>query len=315
MNVRLKTFVVPAVLVVSLVIVQTRAALAAGMVIDHRCVDITRVPLRAILAAKTNLHIGYGHTSHGSQLADGMRGLVDFANGGGKGLALPQNVFAVSQDDQSPGSLHLHESDGLDGDVGYYPDWVNYTRSFLGDPDPVTGRGQANPSYNVIIWSWCGQVSSKYASGTLILEYLAPMAQLELDYPGVRFVYMTGHLDHWDDANNKAANAAIRAYCKTNGKILYDFADIESWDPDGTYYEYAGDDCSYYDASGTYLGNWAQNWQGAHTENVDWYNCGSAHSEPLNANQKAYATWWLWARLAGWPGPVPLAAVHSLLMQ
>jgi hypothetical protein len=33
---------------------------------------------------------------------------------------------------------------------------------------------------------------------------------------------------------------------------------------------------------------------------VDWYDCSSAHSEPLNANMKAYAAWWLWARLAGW---------------
>jgi len=35
---------------------------------------------------------------------------------------------------------------------------------------------------------------------------------------------------------------------------------------------------------------------------VDWYRCGSAHSQPLNANRKAYAAWWLWARLAGWNG-------------
>jgi hypothetical protein len=26
----------------------------------------------------------------------------------------------------------------------------------------------------------------------------------------------------------------------------------------------------------------------------------TSHSQPLNANQKAYAAWWLWARLAGW---------------
>ena len=33
---------------------------------------------------------------------------------------------------------------------------------------------------------------------------------------------------------------------------------------------------------------------------VDWYKCSSAHSQPLNANLKAYAAWWLWARLVGW---------------
>jgi hypothetical protein len=36
---------------------------------------------------------------------------------------------------------------------------------------------------------------------------------------------------------------------------------------------------------------------------VDWYSCSSAHSEPLNANRKACAAWWLFARLAGWLSP------------
>ena len=48
--------------------------------------------------------------------------------------------------------------------------------------------------------------------------------------------------------------------------------------------------------------NWATAWQNSHTENVDWYNCSPAHSQALNGNLKAYAAWWLWARLAGWPG-------------
>ncbi len=37
-------------------------------------------------------------------------------------------------------------------------------------------------------------------------------------------------------------------------------------------------------------------------EGTDWYSCSSAHSQPLNANRKAYAAWWLWARIAGWDG-------------
>ncbi len=43
-------------------------------------------------------------------------------------------------------------------------------------------------------------------------------------------------------------------------------------------------------------------WQNAHEEGVDWYNITSAHSQPLNANMKAYAAWWMFARLAGWDG-------------
>ncbi|MDQ1335222.1 MAG: hypothetical protein QG552_2172 [Thermodesulfobacteriota bacterium] len=276
------------------------ASLAGALIIDHRGTAITEIPLAAIQEAKASLHIVYGHTSHGSQLTDGMTGLVDFANAGGKGLAHPANAFAWSNANQSPDRLHLSEA--LSGDCGYYPQWVNETRTYLGAPEPGTGRGQAHPECNVVIWSWCGQVAEKYRSGTLHSEYLTPMSSLEMDYPGVAFVYMTGHVDHWDDADNKAANAVIRDYCQTNGKILYDFADIESHDPDGTFYEFPNDNCDYYaSATGPWLGNWATEWQDAHTEGVDWYTCDAAHSEPLNANQKAYAAWWLWARLAGWP--------------
>ena len=84
----------------------------------------------------------------------------------------------------------------LEQDCGYYPGWVNETREYLDD--------SSHADVNVILWSWCGQVSGKYAAGTLEDEYLLPMTQLEEDYPLVTFVYMTGHVDHWDDANNKA---------------------------------------------------------------------------------------------------------------
>jgi hypothetical protein len=107
-------------------------------------------------------------------------------------------------------------------------------------------------------------------------------------------------VDIWDDADNKAANQVIRDYCIANDKVLYDFADIERYDPDGVYYAYVHDNCNYYDADTTLLGNWATEWQQSHEEGVDWYDCSSAHSEPLNANRKAYAAWWLWARLGGW---------------
>ncbi len=264
-----------------------------AILVDHTCTDITAIPQAAILQAKAKLHIAYGHTSHGSQLVSGMNGLVGFANGGGKGLALPKGVFAWRHGGAN-GALDLHDT-AMAGDVGYYPDWVNNTRAYLNDPQ--------NADVNVIMWSWCGQVSGKYSGNRLLTEYLDPMSRLERDYPHVTFVYMTGHVDHSDDANNKAANQVIRDYCKSNGKVLYDFADIESFDPDGVYYPFPNDSCEYFASrTGASLGNWAQKWQNSHRINVDWYNCDSAHSEPLNANLKAYAAWWLFARLAGWPG-------------
>lgn len=245
--------------------------------------------------AKDSLHIAYGHTSHGSQLTTGMSGLVGFANGGGKGLSLPTDFFEWN-DGGTGGALDLHDY-AMGGDVGYYPNWYNNTISYLNDTD--------NADVNVIMWSWCGQVNSKYSSNTLYSEYLTPMSQLEVAYPNVTFVYMTGHVDHADDANNKAANGIIRDYCQTHNKVLYDFADIESYNPDGVYYPFPNDGCQYYASlTGEQLGNWATEWQASHVEGVDWYNCSAAHSIALNANQKAYAAWWMFARLAGWPGTI-----------
>ena len=262
---------------------------AQPLTVDHRHVDVARLTTAQIERAKERLHIAYGHTSHGSQITDGMGGLVGFANGGGKGMAHPQDVFAWNNGGHG-GALDLHDG-AMGGDVGYYPDWVNYTTAYLDDP--------ANADVNVVMWSWCGQMSGKHAAGTLTNEYLRPMSELEASYPHVTFVYMTGHVDIWDDANQKGACEAIRAYCRANGKVLYDFADIEHWDPDGTYHEYVNDDCAIHDGpGGTETGNWALAWQATHEEGVDWYSCGSAHSEPLNANQKAYAAWALWCALA-----------------
>lgn len=80
---------------------------AAALIIDHRHTDITRIPQTAVEQAKSSLHIAYGHTSHGSQLTTGMTGLVGFANNGGPGLSLPDDIFAYNNGG-SDGALDLH---------------------------------------------------------------------------------------------------------------------------------------------------------------------------------------------------------------
>jgi hypothetical protein len=130
------------------------------------------------------------------------------------------------------------------------------------------------------------------------------MTSLETSYPDVVFVYMTGHapdagsMSATLDNNTKEACQAIRDYCTANNKVFFDFNDIEHYDPDGTYFEFVTDNCAYYATnSGSSIGNWATEWQDSHTQNVDWYSCGSAHSQPLNANMKAFAIWKLWCEL------------------
>lgn len=282
---------------------------STSKVADHTIMNMLRlgqIPETAITGAKTSLHIGYGHTSHGSQITSGMTGLVAFANNGGLGRNYSQNLFAWNRGG-SGGALDLQEGSSynegpLDHDCGYYPNWVNETREFLNDSD--------NSEINVIIWSWCGQVTNR-TEATMISTYLEPMSQLEAEYPGVTFVYMTGHLNRdgtAPDENTHLRNEQIRTFCRNNNKWLFDFADIESYDPDGNYYgDRLVNDEGYYDSNGNQAldendSNWATEWQNDVANNGKWYTCGSSHTQPLSANQKAYAAWWLWSRLAGWDG-------------
>jgi hypothetical protein len=184
----------------------------------------------------------------------------------------------------------------MSGDLGA-PDrttWASLTRTYLA----------ANKDVNVIIWSWCGEVST--ASEADISTYLNLMTSLENDFKNVKFVYMTGHLDGTGLTGNlHLRNEQIRNFCKSNDKILFDFADIECYNPDGVYFgdKKPNDACDYdKNNDGTPEANWATEWQNTHIQGTDWYSCSSAHSQPINANQKAYAAWWLWARLAGWDG-------------
>ena len=255
-----------------------------GFIIDHSSVKLASIPSEWISAAKENLHIAYSHTSHGSQLTEGMSGLISF-----KG-----EVYSWNNGGDN-GALDLHDY-AISGDLGN-PDrasWASGTRTYL----------EANPEVNVIMWSWCGQVSN--ATEADISDYLSLMNSLESDFPDVQFVYMTGHLDGTGLTGNlHLRNEQIRSYCREYKKILYDFADIECYNPDGIYFgdKSPNDACNYdTDGDGSLDGNWAVAWQNSHTLGVDWFNCSAAHTQPVNANQKAYAAWWLWARLAGWTG-------------
>jgi hypothetical protein len=255
-----------------------------AIITDHSCCDIGAIPQSAIEDAKANLVIAYGHTSHGSQLVTGMTGLVTYAgplyqfNGDGSGGALELRDYAFS------GASDLGNPNRTA--------WAGATRTYL----------DTHPEVNVVIWSWCGQVSS--ATEQDIDTYLNLVSGLESDYPGVTFVYMTGHLNGSGLSGNlHIRNEQIRDYCRTHDKVLYDFADIETYDPDGTYFgdKIPNDACAYdTDGDSTRDGNWAIEWQSANPG--EWYSCASAHSQPLNANLKAYAAWHLWARIAGWPG-------------
>ena len=239
-----------------LVQVTSQAASADTILVDHRYTDIHAIPDYWLEQAK-KLAVHYAHTSHGSQVLSGLEWLeqrdprfnVDIQASGA--VALPGDTTA----------LRVYDGNNYPGNTYITPDMFWETSDGLEHTRSVAATGW----FDLSLWTWCGQMS--YYSDAQVLQYMDALEGLDAQYPDVDFIYYTGHTDGTPPGGDLwRHNDLVRQHVRQDGGILFDFADIESYDPAGIFYPNASDACE-----------WCDSWCAQHPAN---FECQSLPSCP-----------------------------------
>jgi hypothetical protein len=278
--------------------------------------DVLRsLPEEYINLARNNLHIAYQHTSHGTHVARGMFGLQEYKEG-------DEELFGITNNNPTAGKLDFRDNviaayaaagDDASDLSRNETAFIQATRNYLDDPD--------NDEINVVMWSWCNiaghDVENNYLPGMRILieEYGAGGSKIGTGSgkreTAVSFIFMTGHANknsNLGEGNPKNQADLIIDFCTANNQLCLDYYSIDTHDMEGNYWEDAGDDGN----SDAYGGNFYLDWQNSSVLGEGFYEnktspygdvaYGAHNSQHITANRKAYAMWYLLARIAGYEG-------------
>jgi hypothetical protein len=289
--------------------VKTPADTIAGDRVAKESV-LRSIPVQYINAARNTLHVAYQHTSHGTHVAYGVYGLPDYKNGDATLFGVSTAATPVA------GKLHFLDysmsgyAEGGNSAVDLSANEIGFiaaTRNFLNDP--------ANDAVNVVMWSWCSiaghNVAGNYLPGmaTLIAEFGKGGSNPRAATKPVSFIFMTGHAEADNNVGPglpKNQADLIINYCRSKKYYCLDYYGIDTHGMDDIYHETANDDGV---AGGVAF---YQDWQDSHVLGTDWFynksapggsvDYGAHLSQHITANRKAYAFWYILARIAGWDG-------------
>ena len=273
------------------------------------------IPQQYINAARNNLHVAYQHTSHGTHVSYGLFGLQDYKAGDDILFGITNRAPQADRLDFNDNVMSSYAAAGVDAaDLSRNETaFIQATRNYLDDPD--------NQHINVVMWSWCNiaghNVAGNYLPGmdSLIAEYSAGGTKIG-DGAGQRavpvtFIFMTGHANagsNVGEGHPREQAELIINHCKDNRYFCLDYYSIDTHDMSDNYWEDAGDNGN----SAEYGGNFYEDWQYSHLLGTDYYEnrtspggdatYGAHNTQHITANRKAYAMWWILARISGWNG-------------
>jgi hypothetical protein len=250
-SIRLGTLVLAALSVAS-----TYASGTDTILIDHNCVDVSVIPDRYVLPA-SSLRVMVRHASVGQGIIWGLDCLA-----GKHPTNSVCSCFPAGKYDRSRWVFEARMGNWQDK----IDDLVTQTTARLDDFDVFTMKlcyidalGDGHPD-----WEY----------------FRSQMEKLEADYPCKTFVWWTIPLTRDGQAGTDWFNTQIRAYCAAQGKILFDIADVECHEADGTKLLNAG-------------GN--EIISANYTKEIH-----AGHLNPTGRVRVASAFWHLMARIAGW---------------
>lgn len=245
------------------------------LIIDHTCADLSKIPDAWIDSAQANLRLHYAHTSHGGQLTVGLERIEE---------ADAKYSYALNYSSLPTEAGALCIFDGQEDETYITPELYWSTKEGMDNTRDVLNH---NPSINLCMWSWCTQLNGYSLEQTQ--AYIDSIVKLEAEFPNVTFIYMTcnAQAEGGEGYNRHQNNELIRNHCKNNKKVLFDFADLDSWYYNGSSWEQAT-----YEYDG-------------HTvpcEHDQFHGDEAAHTTYSSCEQKGRALWWMMAVLAGWQG-------------
>jgi hypothetical protein len=206
------------------------------------CLAVTNYS-QATMTQISQMRWYFAHASVGELMMEGVTNL----HAANPNYYLLQGPFATNVPPSGPTNGLIYQDDRGDTnstDGSYTADWpwkIKYFQTAVsnGWHYPFVNFAMNKPCY-IDIW----HTTNAAGADAALNAYLASMTNLEAAFPQTCFIYCTMPLVDTNYSNGNETqpftlylrnlyNNSLRAWCATNGRVLYDLADIESHDTNG----------------------------------------------------------------------------------